>query len=171
MKKIFVLKEKRNPAFTLIEVVIYLALFSIVIGSAVSAVYYLLEENASTRARMILQEEGNFILAKINWALNYSEKEVKIETPSVGQNSSNLIVKKANNNEIVARATFNDGKILFDSGGGNFFELNSERVRVVSLSFFQPQKGELKVDLILSTLSDQGKNFSRNFEMTKILKK
>lgn len=160
----------KTRGFTLMEVLIYLALFSIIIGGAMVAVYHIIDGNASLRAKAILQEEGGFIMAKLDWALSGAISDTIIESPAVGGGSDALIVKKLPGNNIKARADLNNNNIRFDSGSG-FFELNSERINVPFLEFSQPRLGEIKVVFTLSAISDQGRNFSQTFETTKYLKK
>lgn len=65
--------NQNNQGFTLIETLIYLALFGILIGGAVVAVYSLLEGGGRTQTRTLIQEEGNFLISKISWALSGAE--------------------------------------------------------------------------------------------------
>jgi prepilin-type N-terminal cleavage/methylation domain-containing protein len=51
--------------FTLIETIIYLALFSIVIGGALAATTVLFEGAGRNTTEARLQEEGTFMLEKI----------------------------------------------------------------------------------------------------------
>lgn len=62
-------KDKQS-GFTLIETVIYLALFAIMFSGAVAAAYSIIESSGRIRARAVMQEEGEFLLAKINWAVS-----------------------------------------------------------------------------------------------------
>lgn len=73
------LKNKKS-GFTLIEAVIYMALFGLLIGGAVTSAYNLFEASARGEAHGLLQEEGDFLIAKINWAL-YGVQAVS--TPSI----------------------------------------------------------------------------------------
>ena len=54
-----------KKGFTLIETVIYLALFSIVIGGALAATTLLFEGAGRNTTEARLEEEGNFMLEKI----------------------------------------------------------------------------------------------------------
>lgn len=65
--------NNHNRGFTIIETLIYLALFAILIGGAVVAAYSLLEGGGRTQTRTLIQEEGNFLVSKINWALSGAE--------------------------------------------------------------------------------------------------
>lgn len=62
--------NKAQNGFTLIEVVIYLALFAILFSGAVVAAYSVLETSGKNHTRAMMQEEGEFMLAKINWAVS-----------------------------------------------------------------------------------------------------
>lgn len=61
--------KKSLPAgergFTLIEVIVYLALFSILITGGISASFFILEGGDRNAARALLAEEGSFVIAKM----------------------------------------------------------------------------------------------------------
>jgi len=59
-----------RAGFTLIEVVVYLALFGILFTGAVVGAYSILESTGKNYTRAVMQEEGEFMLAKINWAVS-----------------------------------------------------------------------------------------------------
>ncbi len=52
------------------EVVIYIALFGILMSGAVVATYQLLTGGESNQAAVLVQEEGTFLYRKVNWALS-----------------------------------------------------------------------------------------------------
>lgn len=58
-----------NRGFTLMETLIYIALFSILMSGAMIAAYNLLEGGGRNKLAIGTQEEGTFIDRKINWAL------------------------------------------------------------------------------------------------------
>ena len=55
--------------FTLLEVVIYIALFSMLMSGVLVTVYQLLEAGRSNMSAVAVQEEGTFVNRKISWAL------------------------------------------------------------------------------------------------------
>jgi prepilin-type N-terminal cleavage/methylation domain-containing protein len=59
----------KRRGFTLLEVLIYIALFGVLMGGAVVSTYQLLEGGQAHQARVTAQEEGGFISRKLNWAL------------------------------------------------------------------------------------------------------
>jgi hypothetical protein len=54
-------------AFTLVEVMIYIALFGMLVGGAVVSAYQVLSGGARNQRSIEIQEEGTFIHRKINW--------------------------------------------------------------------------------------------------------
>ena len=61
---------KFRAGFTLIETLVYLGLFSIIIGGAFVAAFGIIESNERNQTKAIVQNEGAFVLAKIDWALS-----------------------------------------------------------------------------------------------------
>ena len=59
----------KKRGFTLIEVIMYTGLFSILMGGSVVAAYQLMQGGARNQLLAETQEEGTFINRKINWAL------------------------------------------------------------------------------------------------------
>lgn len=58
-----------SKGFTLIETLVYVALFALLMSVAAATLYNLLEGGDRTRVAIGVQEEGTFINRKINWAL------------------------------------------------------------------------------------------------------
>lgn len=67
--RLSVVEAKPASGFTLIETIIYLALFGILIGGAVVASANLFESSGRAGTIAMLQEEGDFIEGKIDWVL------------------------------------------------------------------------------------------------------
>ncbi|OGI68550.1 hypothetical protein A2738_01575 [Candidatus Nomurabacteria bacterium RIFCSPHIGHO2_01_FULL_42_15] len=61
--------KNNKSGFTLIEVIIYIALFSLLLGTAFVAAYQLIDGSVRLGTKNTIQDEGNFIMRKINWAL------------------------------------------------------------------------------------------------------
>ena len=55
--------------FTLMEVLIYIALFGIIMSGAMVATFQLVDGGTRNEQSIAIQEEGTFISRKINWAL------------------------------------------------------------------------------------------------------
>src|SRR3989344_2337496 len=78
-----------KKGFTLIETLVYLALFALIIGGMVVAAYLLFETSDRYQTRAMLQEEQNFVMAKIMRTLNNAKD---ICAPAVGSPDSSLSV-------------------------------------------------------------------------------
>lgn len=61
---------RTHAGFTLIEATIYLGLFSLVIGGSVVAAFQVFEFAGRNQTRAIIQGEGDFLIAKMSWALS-----------------------------------------------------------------------------------------------------
>lgn len=65
--------NRAKNGFTLIETVIYLALFSIIIGGGMVATFQIIQGAKVAHSRALLWEEGNFLAAKIFWHSLYGQ--------------------------------------------------------------------------------------------------
>lgn len=88
--------KKNRAGFTLIETIIYIALFGLLIGGAVVTSFNLLEGSSKLGGGISADAEGNFILQKINWALTgITASSSIIWSPSLGSTSTKLCVFKS----------------------------------------------------------------------------
>ncbi len=82
-----------NKGFSLIETLIYLGLVSSILVSVFLTVYGLLLSQVTVGNKTLTEEEANFILRKIEWALTGSPT---ITTPSLNASGTVLLVNKYN---------------------------------------------------------------------------
>lgn len=59
-----------SRGFTLIEALLYLALFSVLLGGGLTGAFGIIESTGQNQTRAMVQEEGTFLLGKIAWALS-----------------------------------------------------------------------------------------------------
>lgn len=125
---------KPAAGFTLIEVLIYLALFTIIIGGAIVSVYSILEGSSRTARRILAQEEGNFLLRKIDWALTNA---TAITLPLPGASGTALSVTKADLPPAESPLVFalNNTTMRLSRGGGVSHRLTSATVAVSEVMF------------------------------------
>lgn len=166
------MKQIDQKGFTLIEMLVYLALFAIVIGGGIVTVYQIIQNSNSLQAKTVLQEEGNFILAKLNYALTGAAADTCVTIPD----SSTLKIDKPSCVPPVATSlTFNNKDPLTGAPDKNLrlngAVLNSDRAEISALNFSKSAGEEIKAEFTLTTLSNDGKTLSQDFEITKYLRR
>ena len=159
-------KSIKNRGFTLIETIIYLALFAIIIGGGLVASYQIIQGTDAAFGHIILQGEANFLFRKINWALNGA---TSIITPPNSAPTADLIVNK----DIAGSATqlkftLEDKNITLERNSSGVKVLNSSNITVDSLSFKQDPINSITTDFTLTTFQN-GKPVSQNFSTTNYL--
>ena len=60
--------SNKQKGFTLIETLIYIALFSIILTGILLTAYQIIDGSEKTRQKVILEEEANFLMRKFSWA-------------------------------------------------------------------------------------------------------
>lgn len=159
---------------TLIETMVYIALFSIIIGGSVVAAYQVLESSGRSQTRAMLQEEGDFLIGKINWALS----GVQSGTPT-GQNcteSNTLSVSKWDTSIGVIVMNETSGNMNITYGGNPPVALNNSNVSVSALSFTHcflntSNPESMGARFTLSANTPNGANIAQDFFATSTLRK
>lgn len=78
-----------KSGFALIDIIIYIALFAVLIGSVSVSVYNLFISTNQNHTSTMVLEEGNFLLAKISWVMEQAET---ITTPVQNTSSTLLLI-------------------------------------------------------------------------------
>lgn len=132
LKRYTVLTIGRRSGLTLIEVVIYVALLSIFLSFSIGTMYGLLESQSQNRRRIETQEEANFLMAKIEWALSDASA---INFPAAGASSSVLSVDKYGFSANPVVFDVSSGTMRLARGGGAPAALSDGNVVVSQASF------------------------------------
>lgn len=121
--------------FTLIEALVYIGLFTIVVGGLITASYGFFESLDRNETRAMMQAEQDFILAKIDWALDGASA---VSVPS----SSSVSITKWDTsvgNPVQICAAGTDVRILRGAGtcssAGSV--LNNSNVTITDLTFIR----------------------------------
>jgi type II secretory pathway pseudopilin PulG len=163
-------KLKKNSGFTLIETLVYMTLFVILMGGAVISAFNMFQSSGKNQTKIMIQEEGNFLLAKINWSLSGIQS---ISFPASGSSGSLLSVTKSDTN-IGSVDISNIGTDIVMERLGYSATLNNSNVTISNLTFNHENQGGIewiKTFFTLSTLTPDGKSVSQNFESTKYIRK
>ena len=81
---------KEASGFTLIEVIVYIGLFSLLVGTGFLVAFQLIDGSSDISAKATTEEEGNFVMQKVVWALT----GVKSLTTPVSGSASELKITK-----------------------------------------------------------------------------
>ncbi|MDE2399790.1 MAG: prepilin-type N-terminal cleavage/methylation domain-containing protein [Patescibacteria group bacterium] len=161
---------KSKKGFTLIEVIIYIALFSLLMGTALVAAYQLIDGSGKLSTKNTTQEEGNFVMRKIDWALTGVQS---ITTPSSGT-TNNLVVNKYDGNTITIDLTGTNPKkieIKESTNGNAFLPIITDNVSISNLQFtYLAPTGSAPIGITATfTITKDGVDFP--FTITKYIRK
>lgn len=163
---------KSEKGFTLIEVVVYIALFAILMGGAIVTAYSVFESAAHNQTIAIVEEEGNFLTGKIDWALSNAQSIVQ---PAAGSASSILQITEYSGSNITLSLTGGAMQIQDSTGS---FPLSTSNVLVTNLVFTHTAASgdgitpeSVAAQFTLTAKSDNGTIISQNFSLTKYLRK
>lgn len=116
-------------AFTLIETIIYIALFSFIMGGVLLSVYGMTQSGDQFATKNLTANEGGFVIAKIDWALGSLGS---ITTPSSGYGNT-LTITRNDGTQVDVRLT--SGVVEMRVGGGSYIPLTTSNLQVTSLGF------------------------------------
>jgi prepilin-type N-terminal cleavage/methylation domain-containing protein len=158
--------KKQQLGFTLIEVIVYLALFAIILGGAIVAAFNIIETSGKNYSRAIMQEEGEFLLAKINWAVSNAEN---VQVPEGGHLQATV---SGNDLEFQQDGDY----LILKRNGGSGEPLNNSAVQVINLFFvdiFATGNGEKGINygFHLKSKTSNGAILDSNFNSTTYLRK
>lgn len=153
-----------NRGFTLIETLIYIALFALIMGSGVAASFYVIDSSEKEKAGINAIAEAQFLLRKIDWALTGADA---INFPLSGTSGPSLSVNKNGffSNPIVIDLA--GGRARIATGGGSPAELTGDRVIITNLLFQNIPAVPPKPAAIKATFTANG----ANYELTRYLRK
>ncbi len=154
---------KKNNGFSLIEVLIYISLMSLILTGALTLSYQLISSAGTSNKNIIILDEANFMLRKINWAM---DGVATINSPAVGASGQTLSVTKTGAaNPIIF--DLSSGNLRITESGGAAVILNSSRVVVAGLNFKHFAASGNKPESVKASFTVNG----TAFETTKYLRK
>lgn len=157
---------KQQPGFTLIETIIYLALFAMIIGGGMLAAYQIIQDTDATQNHIVLQEEANFLFRKMDWALTGA-------TAATTTASSLVVSKPIFGTSTQLTFTLTGGNITLQRNSNPAVILNSSDIPVSMVSFMKNQgtngaPPSITINFSLTT-AQNGQPASQSFSFTKYL--
>lgn len=160
---------------TLIETMIYIVLFGIIIGGSIVAAYQIFVSSGSGQSHAMLEEEGDFMVGKINWVLS-GAKTISAPMQPKGElcaESDTLSVSKWDSSQGIILIVLAGDDMTISRGGNPAVILNNSNTKVSGLHFVHCGNNEeiIRAIFILSTVTSSGATLSRNFYTTISLRK
>lgn len=126
----------KNKGFTLIETIIYIALFTILIVGGFTTAYQLIQGSDTLSVKTVTQEEGNFLLRKMDWALTGLDSANPPIVVVNGCDSSIRIYKYAYvKNPIDFRRNVTSSSIEIQEAGSGYLPVTTSNVKATCLRF------------------------------------
>lgn len=117
---------------TLIETLIYLALAALIVSLVVVSVYPIIDSSSRLEAWIEVENEANFILRKLNWALTDISN---INQPLASATSTTVSVNKNNFSQNPIVFDVNSGNLQMALAGGSPVVLSNENVKIDKVVF------------------------------------
>lgn len=150
----FIIRNSSESGFTLIEMLMYILFITFFLGSSLGIAYNILSSSQDNRAKIAVEEEGNFLLKKISWVVNDAD------TISVASNilTVNKFDPPSGGNPIVVSSS--GGFLNIQRGGNPVRPLNDDLFVVSSLSFSLISTGSINTDVFRASFYVNNKEFS-----------
>jgi len=157
-------KNIKQAGFTLIEVLLYISFFVLIVGALLGVAYQTIGATQQINKKILVQQESDFVLRKIDWALSGAS------AVSTGPKPSDMAVTRffAPNSIVFSQ----NGNFIDINSGTGTVDLNSQNVLVSNVVFTEtqvsPNPPEIQTNFTLSAASDPSSG--QNFELTKFLR-
>ncbi len=159
-----------RSGFTLIETLVYLALFSIIIGGVLVAAYNLTESSGRTGDKATIETDGSFVLGKLSWALGGVSSSIIL--PAVGTSSGTLSFNRLDVSiNPLTFALDGGGHIMLARGAGTSTPLTSDNVTASALLFTRSATTGTESIVTQFTLTGKISRVAEQFTITKYLRK
>jgi len=147
---------KKNKGITLIETLVYVALFMLLIGAGMISAFYLIDSSERNKSDLSVTTESQFLLRKIDWALTGADSV-----------SVSGVVLTTNKPGLVVEIDLSGNRARLRRNGGGWEYLTAERVLVENSVFTYVDEISPRPDSIEVSFTANGKEF----EMIKYLRK
>ena len=133
--------HNNSRGFTLIEVIIYIALFSLLMGTAFVTAFQLIDGSGKISIKNTAQSEGNFVLRKINWAMTNAS--------FISISGSELTINKYDGTTLkIKLGSGADAEKIVMNNTGSFLPITTDNVQVTSLQFTQVGSDPVGVSVV-----------------------
>ena len=150
-----------TKGFTLIETLLYLALYAIIVGGAVATAYAIAAGENMTKVQINLLQEGNFILMKMEWALSGAQSATVQSNPPgfsvmTADASSQLLFFEVQNGTLVIRESRSGITQMLTA---NAFTISGSTFTEIPATAYRSKALQIAMDL--TAMTNEGKVYTR----------
>lgn len=123
------IRDDIEKGFTLIETLVYIGLFVLLVGGGMATAYNIFSSNATLQSKIFAEQEGEFVLGKLNWILS--------STASTSLNPSPLkltVTRPSGTFEVTYDQTSKQVILKQDSGSPKPLNSTASRVEAFTIS-------------------------------------
>lgn len=160
-----------HEGFTLIETLVYLALYALIMVGAMTALYSIFASSARNAEIAMVEEEGNFLVGKIEWVLSNAET---IQLPA--NEGAELDLTREDGSQVALWRT--GSSLRIEINGAAPETLNNSNTRISDLSFIHtlptsdgidPER--IEASFTLHATTSDGFALDRDFKTTHYVRK
>lgn len=161
--------------FTLIESIIYIGIFSIIMTGTLVAIYSIISSSARNQDKAMVQEEGSFLIGKIDWVLE------NIKSIAISADGNTITLDKFNNSENPFVLSVASSVMIIKQGTKERVPLNntSTSISCPSAGCFTDKKeinegiteDNISANFIINSRTSEGADYSQEFTTIKFIRK
>jgi Tfp pilus assembly protein PilW len=149
----------RRGGFTLIEIVLYLALFAVVVGSISGLLYTILQSRVKNQVIAEVEQQGMQTIALITQT---ARNATTLTSPTIGTTTATLSLAVPTASLSPTVFSLASASIVITEGAGGAITLTNSRVVVSALSFQNLSragtKGTVRIQFTLAHVNPASKN-------------
>lgn len=149
---------KNKKAFSLLEVILYLAIFSVVVFMIITVYAVIMDSRAKEKVVSEVTSEGGRIMQMVS---QITRNSTLINSPTFGANGNILSLNVFNTGNNPTLFYLNGNNLVIKEGSAAEVILNSNRVSISNLKFTNLSKsgtkGTMKIEFIVSGSSSNTK--------------
>ena len=123
--------NKKNTAFTLIELILYISLFVIIFTALFASLNIFYSNKIKNRTILEVEQQGQLISILISQEIRNAQS---IVSPLIGESSGSLVLEHLDTLKNPLSFYLSDDKMIADEGG-TVLDLSNSRIEVTNLEF------------------------------------
>lgn len=147
-------KRQKQLAFTLIELLIYMGILSILLFILTDIFVATLNVKSESESQAAVQQNGRYILAKLMYDINQADS-ISTDSISLPGNNSDRLKININGSERLYEVLPTNKRLYLTVAGTDSYELNSPETEISGLNFINignnPGKSTIQISFTLTS--------------------